>query len=74
MEIREIFRCDDDTLEIVLATLSNGRNIHRRHCEYRCGWRIVDERTRDDNGVSEYSFFGNVNEIIALQMIPGVEL
>ncbi len=74
MDTRVVFQCSDETLEVVLKTLARGRNIRYGHCEYRCGWKIIDERTRDDKGISEYSFIGNINELIVLQMIPGVEI
>ena len=74
MDTRVIFRCSDEILGVVIETLARGRNVHTSRNRYRCGWQIIDERCRDENDICEFSFIGNINELIVLQMIPGVEI
>lgn len=74
MDTRVLFWCSDETLGVVIETLARGRNVHINHNGYKCGWQIIDERCRDENDICEFSFIGNINELIILQMIPGVEI
>ena len=74
MDTRTLFWCSDETLGVVIETLARGRNVRTSRNEYRCGWKIIDERCRDENDICEFSFIGNINELIILQMIPGVEI